>query len=52
MAAVWLQIEFLYNVGLINPYADITAVRRNINRVNKSIEYDDRFFGKDGIYIP
>ena len=52
MAIAWLQMEFLYNVGQINPYLDITAIREGIASVNKDVEYDDRFFGKDGIYIP
>ena len=48
----WLQIEFLYNCQVINPYADIAAIRKSIREINNYIDYTDRFYGKDGIYIP
>jgi len=42
----------MYNIGLINNYADISAIRRGIRKVTKYLDYQDRFFGKDGIYVP
>lgn len=52
MAIPQLQMEFLYNIGQINPFGDITSIREGIISINKDLDYDDRFFGKDGIYIP
>jgi len=47
-----MQIEFLYNAQVINPFADIASIRKAIRHINGHIYYSDRFYGKDGIYIP